>query len=123
MAKYNVGGERVISPQQAANKCLAVVVKFREGARAYLPIHYADPRVPPQPGTRGEHPLCVREFPIGFKAVASPYGCHDRWETVVDWVEYHANRGRTCGTAHVLLCCDTAEELLAEIAKEMKCRS
>ena len=121
MAKYKVGEERVISPQQAANKCLAVVVKFREGARAYLPIHYADLKVPPQPGIR--HPSVVREFPIGFKAVASHHGCPDTWETVVDWVEYHANRGRTCGTTHVLLCCDTAEELMAEILKEMKCRS
>lgn len=117
MARYKVSSERVISPQQAANKCLAVVVKYKDGARAYMPLHWPNTR--PEPPGR-QPTSVVREIPIGFQAVASHILCQDTWETVADWVEYHANNhGRT----HVLLCCDTAEELMAEITKEMKCRS
>lgn len=117
MTRYKVSSERVISPQQAANKCLAVVVKFKGGVHAYMPLHWPDqgPAVP-----RTWPTSVVREIPIGFQVVASHSGCPDTWETIADWVEYHAsNHGRT----HVLLCCDTAEELMAEILKEMKCPS
>ena len=116
MAKYKVSEEKVISPQQAASKCLAVVVKFKDGARAYIPMYYPDP-MPVPPGRKPA--TVVREIPIGYQVVASHSGCPDTWETMADWVEYHANSGRP----HVLLCCDTAEELMAEILKEMKCRS
>lgn len=121
MTRYKVSSERVISPQQAANKCLAVVVKFKEGARAYMPLHWPNTR-PELPGMKPTS--VVREIPIGFQVVASHSGCPDTWETIADWVEYHASNQSRSGTrAHVLLCCDTAEELMDEITKEVKCRS
>ena len=117
MAKYKVSEARVLSPQQAATRCLAVVVKFKGSARAYIPVHYPD-LMPAPPGRVPA--TVVREIPLGYQAVASHSGCPDTWDTVVDWVEYHVNRGKTCSTPHVLLCCDTAEELMIEIVKEMK---